>query len=160
MRPKPTIEAFWNRVVKSPYCWLWQGPLTPEGYGNTRLVGECAAHRIAWVLENGPITDGLCVLHRCDVRACVNPNHLFLGTRQDNFRDMVKKGRAPLQTKPECGENHRRAKISEATARDIFKMRSEGLLQREIATLVGLSRGMVSGILNRHFWKCLDTRRA
>lgn len=87
-------EKFWSRVARSGECWTWTGRILDTGYG--RLKHNCRqvrAHRVSWELANGPIPDGLCVLHRCDVRACVNPEHLFLGTYQDNNRDMHSKGR-------------------------------------------------------------------
>ena len=98
-------ERFWAKVDKygpvhpvlGTACWLWLGA-TSVGYGTftihtqpTRLVGS--THRFSWEIANGLIPNGLFVLHRCDVRHCVNPNHLFLGTAGDNARDMARKGR-------------------------------------------------------------------
>ena len=77
-------------------CWLWTAATTIYGYGqfffNGRLEG---AHRVSWRLHIGEIPDGRCVLHRCDVPRCVNPAHLFLGTKRDNALDSVRKGRWP-----------------------------------------------------------------
>src|SRR3990167_3892348 len=76
-------------------CWLWTGATRYDGYGTRPWRGKTSAqaHRIAWEVFRGPIPDGLQVLHRCDVRCCVNPDHLFLGTQLDNMRDMIQKGR-------------------------------------------------------------------
>jgi hypothetical protein len=75
-------------------CWIWTGCLTTGGYGHGKINGrQEGAHRISWMAYNGHIGDGLHVLHKCDVPACVNPDHLFLGTAKDNVNDMILKGR-------------------------------------------------------------------
>ena len=87
---------FWAKVDKSEGCWEWTASLfSATGYGQFALTSTKpeTAHRMAWVLTNGDITDGLFVLHKCDNRKCCNPDHLFLGTHQDNITDMCQKGR-------------------------------------------------------------------
>ena len=75
-------------------CWLWQRALKGCGYGHKWYEGKCqSAHRISWQIHRGPIPEELFVLHHCDVMHCVNPDHLFLGTHQDNMDDQRKKGR-------------------------------------------------------------------
>jgi hypothetical protein len=77
-------------------CHLWTGARNVWGYGRLHVGGKMlAAHRVAWELANGPIPDGMWVLHHCDVRDCVNPAHLYLGTHRQNVRDMIERGRHP-----------------------------------------------------------------
>ena len=77
-------------------CWLWQGSKDADGYGRA-FHAKRLAHRVSYEEFIGPIPEGLSALHRCDVRCCVNPEHLFLGTQQDNMKDMYIKGRANLR---------------------------------------------------------------
>lgn len=90
-------------------CVEWQGARTASGYGNRFRHGRyVGAHRIAWEETFGPIPEGLCVLHRCDNRPCINPEHLFLGTKGDNIRDAIAKGRwVPYQRAwTHCRQGH------------------------------------------------------
>ncbi len=93
-------ERFNQKVEPEPNtgCWLWSGATHWNGYGNFRVYGRdseglLTAHRAAWVFENGQIPEGALVLHKCHVRRCVNPSHLYLGTNSDNQLDRVKAGR-------------------------------------------------------------------
>lgn len=89
-------KLFWSRVVKLECgCWDWVGTRTAKGYGAFHVKGEYwRAHRYSWVLANGPIPNNLFVCHKCDMPSCVNPEHLFLGTNDDNMADMRLKGRS------------------------------------------------------------------
>lgn len=98
--PERFANAFWAKVNKTATCWLWTASRNWAGYGLC-LVGKnrklTNAHRVSWEMANGKIKGGLHVLHKCDVRNCVRPDHLFLGTHRDNMLDMRAKGRAGNQ---------------------------------------------------------------
>jgi hypothetical protein len=96
---KPLDERFWSKVRKTDGCWLWVGAHDDNGYGRLgKPYGAdgpsyVPAHRLSWILNRGPIPPGAHILHRCDVRECVRPEHLFLGTQAINMADKVAKGR-------------------------------------------------------------------
>lgn len=128
---------FWSKVEKTGGCWLWRAGCNSWGYGQLNVKTEDgrrtmrAAHRVAWELKKGPIPAGACVLHRCDVRACVNPNHLFLGTRADNSADMAAKGRQSR------GSLRPKAKLSDERVREI---RGDSRSSYELAKVCGVGR--------------------
>ena len=153
----PIERSFWAFVEKTETCWLWHGALQRGGYGSAhRPYGRVVrAHRYSWELTNGPIPGGLCVCHKCDVRTCVRPDHLFLGTRKDNMRDAANKGRL---TRPSSWERTRRgsahgmAKLTDDDVRAIRAERAQGIPGHVVATRHHISGGAVSMIVNRKRW--------
>lgn len=144
------FAQFWSRVQRpdAKACWLWTGHLSDRGYGIFWLpLGPQAqrvrAHRFSWVASRGDIPEGLEVCHRCDVPACVNPDHLFLGTRLDNHLDAVRKGR-----KKSWG-------LQKLRAEQVLQIRAmvrAGLLHRDIAAKFGIARNTVGQIASRKTW--------
>ena len=129
-------------------CHVWRGAICQAtGYGrfSVRRI-NCRAHRVCWELFMGPIPDGMWVLHKCDNRACVNPAHLFLGTRLDNVRDMISKGR----NNPPRGATHPKAKLRES---DVLSIRQSPLTSAALARQYGVTHKAIAFIRERVNWK-------
>lgn len=111
---RPQDDRFWEKVEMIQFhpCWEWTAARQAGGYGTFQYAGKggdwrkTVAHRVAWELANGPIPNGLCVLHRCDNPGCVRPGHLFLGSLAENNRDTARKGRTRNQQKTHCKHGH------------------------------------------------------
>lgn len=122
-------ERFWDRADQrdSDGCWPWTGNRNEAGYGRfgvSRERGEVLAHRLSWELTYGAIPEGLFVCHRCDHPECVRPDHLFLGTHQDNMADTVTKGRGNGRSEP--GELHGRARLKNSDIPTIRLLYAQG----------------------------------
>jgi len=130
-------------------CWLWRGQQRADGYGLVRFERKVyLAHRLAWKFFRGDIASGLVVCHKCDVRACVNPEHLFLGTMMDNVKDMMEKGRSAL------GEKTRSAKLTTEQVRRIKTMLAEGFLRvSDIAREYGVTHATIACIARGTSWR-------
>jgi len=131
-------------------CWNWTGRLV-GGYGslNTTALGksEQLAHRISWIIHNGAIPDGLCVLHSCDNPQCVNPSHLFLGTSLDNNKDRDTKHRGAK------GDRIASSKLNSGQVLEIRKHRANGLTLAGIASMFGITNQSVDSICKFKTWK-------
>ena len=142
---------FWNKVVvvNVGECWTWTASCSRDGYGKFGLhCRTVATHRIAYELCIGPIPDGICVLHHCDNRLCVNPAHLFLGTRTDNSNDRDKKGRQAR------GETSGQAKLSDAHAIEIrIAYATRSYTQAELGRMYGVCGSAINQIVHRKQWK-------
>lgn len=136
-------ELFWSHVVRneSPEeCWAWSGTIR-DGYGRTYYRGRSeSASRVSWLIHQGPIPDGLFVLHSCDNRPCTNPKHLFLGTNDDNMADMGRKGR-----------NGRKLTMEQAV--QIKARLRAGQLQTEIAKEFGVTKSCIQAISSGRLWQ-------
>ncbi len=136
-------------------CWLWTGAFGQGAYGVFCFNGRKPTtirkktHRFSHELHIGPIPEGLDVMHKCDVPACVNPAHLVAGTRGENNRDRSDKGRGAV------GERHGRARLTAIQALTLRADRAAGMTQVRLATKYNVSRRNVRAIIARETWACL-----
>lgn len=148
-RYAPAPERFWAKVDRRPNtaCWEWNASRTGYGYGQFSVEGTATgAHRYSYELHNGPVPDGLHVLHRCDNPPCVNPDHLFLGDRTANMADMAAKGRA--------------RNLCDLTPDNVQAIREQhggGARQVELAMRYGVSQSHVSAIVGNRAHVTDDT---
>lgn len=147
------LERFWSKVEKTNDCWEWRAGVDSSGYGIFYIKGTpIRASRFAWGVEFGEIPTGICVLHRCDNRLCVKPEHLFLGTKNDNVQDMIRKGRNVVL----IGEKHGMSKLKEMDVRNIRDEYATGkTTQRRLSRRYGVSRGMIGHITRMNNWRHL-----
>lgn len=157
MRGVPAEQRLWDRVVKGgpDECWLWTGRPTRAGYGQLQVNGRHAyAHRFSYELHYGPIPPGMYVCHTCDVRNCVNPRHLWLGTHLDNIADAARKGKYRNRSAGvRRSVGAKRAKLSPEQVVAIRADRTSST--RELATRYGVGREAVARIRRGQTWKGL-----
>lgn len=156
-KPIPPEKRFWPKVrVSDEYsCWEWVGSKDACGYGVLFRSDRTAprmfkAHRLSWEIHNGPIPNGLHVLHKCDNPKCVNPSHLWLGTQADNNKDRDAKGRCRSKgghVADQRGIKNGNARLSDEMVLQIRKLRELGKSQQWIADHVGCSQSQVSRIV-------------
>lgn len=151
-KKKDDVEKFWLLVDKksNDECWNWLGGISDNGYGAIDIDGKTiSTHRFSYSISKGKIPEGLKVLHSCDNRGCVNPNHLFVGTAKDNTQDMISKGRL----NPPIGERCGNAKVTKSQVLEIRELWKSGMKQKNIAPIYGLANAYISTIVNRKVWK-------
>ena len=164
-----TIEQrFWAKVQKSAGCWLWTASKRHKGYGAFTYtkdghIIQDRAHRYSWTLHRGKIPTGLCVLHRCDVPACVNPAHLFLGTKAVNNADTLAKGRYVRSRRAiadgaryQRGEAHHASKLTASIVRNIRAKRAAGYSFGVLSKEFGVAIGHIFRIVTRKAWAHVD----
>lgn len=145
-------------------CWLWTGSISNGGYGVTKWKGRTkSVHRIVHRIWNGDIPEGYVIKHSCDVRHCINPAHLSMGTQRENLEEMWARGRANpatgerngRHTKPECtarGERKGNNKLVEADVLAIRASVSEGMSHREVASKYDVGHTIIGKIARGEDW--------
>jgi hypothetical protein len=149
------IERFFKRVKFSGDCWNFSTVHQPTGYGKFDSNGVTwRAHRwIMWAMGKIDRFDKACVLHSCDNRACVNPQHLRLGDRFDNAQDMKARNRTHLISDPKLGSKNPSAKLNEKMVVEIRKRIELGERQKHLAKEFGISKAVLSEIKTRKLWR-------
>ena len=149
------MKLFWDkvRIGRTPdECWEWTAYKDKHGYGKFSSGPHhglhCLAHRSAWQLLNGPVPGGLDVLHKCDNRSCCNPNHLFVGTHQENMSDMKQKGRSVGF----AGETNPSAILTEKEVQKIRKSKKSG---KQLSEEYRVACSTISAIKNHKLWRHL-----
>jgi len=146
-------NKFMDKVLKKDGHWLWTGAQT-LGYGKTKYKSrEIGSHRLSWILFRGELED-LWVLHKCGRKDCVNPEHLYLGTSDDNIRDAVERGETRR------GQNHQNSKLLDSDIPKIEKLFEYGVVMRIIADSFGVSKGTIRDIKEGKSWKYHTKRKA
>lgn len=139
-----------NVIKNGEYCWRWKGNIAKNGYATMCFEGKKgSAHRFSWIIHYGDIPKGYSVLHKCDCRHCTNPEHLKLGTHQDNMDDMNSKGYKKVLRGEECPwtnlTNKKVAKIKKDLAR--------GIPNYIVAQIHKVTKGVIDGIKSGKKWK-------
>lgn len=147
------VKRFWSKVDKSSgedACWIWTAHINERSYGTVTWKGKNQrSNRVAWEIAHGEIPEGMHVLHKCDNKRCVNPDHLFLGTQADNMKDMRAKGREYFSK----GEEHYKTSLTEDGVREIRRLASQKVSTRKIAERFGVVAQQVNHIIHRRSWK-------
>ena len=151
-------------AVDANGCWIWQRAIHHTGYGVAQLPGitkrqiHFRAHRLAYISFVAPVSEMLCVCHHCDVPACCNPDHLWLGTTAENNADRSAKGRTNRVPMPESSRPRgERVGTSKLTASDVIEIRQSSQSQRQIAREFGISKALVYNIQKRICWAHLPS---
>jgi hypothetical protein len=158
---RPAIERLLDKVIPIPFsgCWIFMGAVNDFGYGILGTGGRNdptdRAHRIAYRHFKGEIPKGMFVCHTCDVPSCCNPDHLFLGTNQDNVDDMVRKKRnsKPPRNPHIVGSAHPLARVDEDQVCEIRSLYAKGYTQQALAEMYGVARQTISKYVNHKRFK-------
>lgn len=143
-------KRFWDKVMFTDYCWLWIACKNEQGYGKIGISNKRSrfAHRVAYVNCIGGIPMGFDVCHHCDNTSCINPAHLFVGTRKDNIRDMMDKGRRTNMQ----GSKHGMSKLKECEVEFIRMLISSSISMTLVSRMFKVSYQTIHRIYHRENW--------
>ena len=153
-------ETFDDHWIEQPGplstpCWIWQRAIGSHGYGMLQAGDKVQnAHRVSYTRSVGTIPKGLHILHKCDVRACVNPNHLWAGTNYENRQDSIAKGR--FRAGIHRGEDNATAKLTTKEVRTIRRLVKAGAQQTDVAAKYGVHKTNISCICRRITWQHVE----
>ena len=146
---KSRMDRFNEKWTPEPTtgCHLWTAAISGSGYGKFKSEkGLESAHRYIYRMTKGEIPNGHDVCHKCDVRICVNPDHLFVGTRSENILDAVNKGRFIQKN----GSENANSRLKES---DVLLIRESTESNRSVAKRFGVSHTTIRAIKNREMWR-------
>lgn len=152
-------QRFWSKVIKTDGCWLWTGAID-QGYGgiyrgfnNVPWRTGIRAHVASWILHFGPIPKGLFICHKCDVKTCCNPEHLFCGTQGDNNRDAYRKGRIHHDPATLAGDRTPVAKLTWPQVHLIRRLWKARFPQRQLARMFFVGKTTIAHIVHNETWQ-------
>lgn len=139
-------------VIDENGCWKWTASIDSKGYGQlTHNMKVKRAHRMSYLVKHGVLPDNMYVCHKCDVRDCINPDHLFLGTALDNVSDMDRKGRRV--NKHPLGEEHHAAILTEDQVKEIRSYPHYKVPRKQLAEKFGVSPTTISQVRSNRNWR-------
>lgn len=155
---KTPEQLFWSHVtpISPNECWEWNGPRLKNGYGQmyVKVNGKwknTMTHRLSWEIHYGEIPSGKVIMHKCDNPACVNPNHLSVGTHLDNIIDKVRKGRQ--RHRAHIGTEHGMSKLNDANVKWIYQEYAKGVTIASMARALNVSESAIRNVIKGRSWK-------
>jgi hypothetical protein len=154
-----SIDRFKKLIMinENSDCHEWTGSIQSNGYGRFNVFGRSMyAHRFSALMKIGILRSGMDVCHKCDNRKCVNPDHLFIGTRKDNMRDAVSKGRHASGEKLSVSKRGDKSHLSKLTAAEVLEIRSmklKGVKTKELSEKFNISSDNIRRIIRKDTWR-------
>ncbi len=153
--PTSPISRFLSKFTKSDECWEWQAGIDQDGYGKFwDGKNRISSHRYSWIFHFGNIPENLFVLHSCDNRKCVRPDHLFLGTNIQNMEDKIKKKRHSF------GESNGQSKLKSNQIIEILSNHKNGISSKTMSNQFTVHKTSINNIIAGRTWKHINRKQA